>query len=384
VKKEILLVTSWPFPHVGGVSSHLELLSSKLGISKSEVINFAHVCKEMGMGPRGLIYAFRKRIRKAMKRENISLFAEALATLLSREHSEIVHCHDAMATWAALRAKAKSREILKIVSTVHGPVSRHMIEEGYSIHSPDVKKVIQCEKVAWNGSDAIIAVDQTQAEIIRSQGGEPSKISVIPNAVDIGRIEQIAASLRISRMNNRPWVLIPRRLSLKNGVEFAIQALACINPRPLLLLAGNGQERERLELLVTDLELGKDVIFLGNLEHNIMIPLMAACDVVIIPSVPVHGIEEATSIAALEAMALRKPVIASAIGGLKEMISNGDNGVLVPPTDINRLAHSISTILNDPATASQIGKNARQTVEERFSADHWFAKHMDVYLKLLS
>jgi glycosyltransferase involved in cell wall biosynthesis len=379
--KEILLVTSWVFPHLGGVSSHLSLLASKLSIQESDVISYKHICAEPNLFLTRIVRAAKRFSKQLMKKETVSFYSKILSTVIAEQECSIVHCHDAMATWAALRARNKYHKKYKIISTVHGPVSRHMIEEGYLPDSADVKKVNECEQEAWKGSDEIICVDEGQAEIIKSQGADPNKITIIENAVDVDKILKMANAIPITRKDEREWVLVPRRLSPKNGIEYIIRAMTFITKKPRLLLAGNGLDRERLEALVISLGLKNDVLFLGGLDHSVLLPIMSASDVIVIPSVPVHGIEEATSIAAIEAMALGKIVIASNIGGLKMLIRNQVNGILVPPADPSCLAEKICMVLADKNKSQIIGNSARKTVLEKFSVALWFDKHMEIYLR---
>lgn len=383
-KKRILLVTSWVYPHIGGVSSHLLLLARKLGITDYNVVSFKDIIEIQSRGMKRFETTLLRHSRRLFKRETISIFAKTLSNIIQEKDCDIVHCHDAMATWAAIRSRRKSGRRFKIVSTVHGPVSRHMLEEGYAPDSADVKKVVQCEKEAWREADAIIAVDTLQGKIIENQGGDPRKIMVIPNAVDIGQIEKFANALPVSRQHDRPWIFVPRRLAPKNGIEYIIRAMKCIDhtPGPLLLLAGDGQERQRLEDLVRELDLVKDVVFLGYLDHAAMLPLMRIADVVAIPSVPAYGIEEATSIAAIEAMALSKPVVASAIGGLKELLVNGENGILVPPADPESLAVAISDLITNESKRVAFGHAAHQTVIAFFSDSLWFERIQRVYSRV--
>lgn len=381
--KKVLLVTSWPFPHLGGVSSHIQLLASRLNIHESEVVNFRHIYEESIPLTNRLLKALERYSRKLLKMETISIYSKTLSFILAKKEFEIVHCHDAMATWAAIRARNATRKNFKIISTVHGPVSLHMMEDGYLPDSSDVKKVIKCEKEAWKESDAIICVDSGQTEIVKSQGADLQKIIIIPNAVDIDKINNYAKAFPITKKDNCNWILVPRRLSPKNGVEYAIRALSLIEHKPKLLLAGTGLERKSLEELVKQLGLQDDVVFLGGLEHSVLLPIMLAADIIAIPSVPVYGIEEATSIAAIEAMALGKPVISSNIGGLKLLITDDVNGILVPPADPDRLAECITKLLLDKQKCVNLGIVARKTVEEKFSVDLWFDKHKRVYSKVL-
>jgi glycosyltransferase involved in cell wall biosynthesis len=326
--------------------------------------------------------AIERKIRKFLRKEMISLYAENLRSIILSKEFKIVHCHDVMATWAGVKARNQSNRDFRIVSTVHGPVSRHMVEEGLPVDSVDVKKVIECEKEAWDACDAIIAVDKNQAEMVRLNGAHPEKITVIPNAVDLGRIKKMAYALPFCNNTGRPWILVPRRLTPKNGVEFVIRAMSYLAPRPLLLLAGDGLEKRRLEELITELGLDHDVIFLGGLQHTILLPLMLASKIVVIPSIPIHGIEEATSIAAIEAMALGKVVIASEVGGLKELLVDRLNGILVPPGNARELAASITDVLRNNELSVTIRNNAMETAKEKFSADIWFQKHLQVYDKI--
>lgn len=379
----VVLVTSWLYPHVGGVSSHIQLLSRKLGISDSEVISFRQIEVPSESRVKWALQRMRWHAHKMLNVETISLHAAALTSLLSTLRYEIVHCHDAMATWAALRARGRFGKQFKIVSTIHGPVSRHMIEAGFTAESPDVKKVEKYEREAWAGCDLIIAVDTTQHDIAIEQGADVRKIRIIPNAVDCTVLERQVKVLPLARSESRAWAFVPRRLSPKNGIEYAIRAIAMMKQPPRLLIAGNGPEREKLMDLSDELGVGHLVNFLGALDHEIMMPMMASADVVLVPSIPIHGIVEATSIAAIEAMAIGRPVIASEIGGLRELIQNGVNGILVPPASPQELAKAIENLLSSPQLRHSIGDSAKRSVLEKFSSELWFSRHLAAYSEAL-
>lgn len=378
----VLLVTSWEYPHLGGVSSHIGLLAQCLNIDDDDVISFRHIIDYSKYGLRRFIFLAERQVKRALKRETISQYAARLQAILEAHDADVVHCHDAMAAWAALKARHATGKKYKIVVTVHGPFSRHMVEEGASPDSPDVLKVAECERIAWTKSDAIIAVDKTQADVVQSQGGDRAKIHVIENAVDVEKVTARAAALPVVNSSKQPWVFVPRRLTPKNGIEYAIRAIASMKSRPRLLLAGNGIELTKLEHLAHELGVEKDVLFCGGLEHAVMIPLMAAADAVLIPSVPVHGIEEATSIATLEAMALGKAVIATTVGGLKELIHHEVEGILVPPRDSAAIAAALRRLLASAPLRSRLGKNARKAVQQRFSVAQWIERVRSVYHSL--
>lgn len=380
----VALATSWVFPHVGGVSSHMTLLANQLGIKLPQVISSAHIDAYSSTASTRLQSALKRNLRKLLGAETISLRASQLIPIFDSVECDIVHCHDVMATWAAIRAKEAGRKKYKIVSTLHGPVSNVMVEEGFSPDAPDVVKVRRCEQECWPKCDALIAVDTMQADIAVGQGADRSRIGIIPNAVDLEQIDALSRSLPLEKGAGERWIMVPRRMAPKNGVEFAIRALTHLRNKPRLLIAGTGPQREYLEQLVGDLNLKEHVVFLGGLGHSLLIPLMAASDLVVVPSIPIHGIEEATSLSAIEAMALKKPVIASNIGGLKELITSGTDGLLVPPKELVALAEAFAAVLDDPALSRKLGEEARKTVDKKFSVALWFDRHLSVYEKALA
>lgn len=108
----------------------------------------------------------------------------------------------------------------------------------------------------------------------------------------------------------------------KNGVHIAIEAMKYVKARVQLWIAGDGEERKNLERLVSTLGLEEKVKFLGFVDSKEMVSLMNQTRGIIIPSIPVSGVIEASSISALEGMSVGKPIIASNIGGLQEIIKD--------------------------------------------------------------
>jgi glycosyltransferase involved in cell wall biosynthesis len=114
--------------------------------------------------------------------------------------------------------------------------------------------------------------------------------------------------------------------------------------------------------------------------HN----LYEASDIVLIPSVHSHGVEEATSISALEAMSCRSPVIASAIGGLKEILIDGEDGLLVEEKNKEALAQAISLLLKDPEYAAKLASKARYKMEREYSHLSAAERFEKAYVKVLN
>jgi len=169
---------------------------------------------------------------------------------------------------------------------------------------------------------------------------------------------------------NKAVILCPRRLVKKTGVKYAV--LACVHLKNkikdfVLVCAGDGREKTTIKELIKRHELEDNVLLLGAVEHNKMSNLYNAADVVVIPSIHVAGLEEATSISALEAMASGIPVVASNIGGLKDIIKTDFNGVLVPEENEKELADAIYEILTNRETYDSISHNSVEFVRENLS-----------------
>lgn len=129
---------------------------------------------------------------------------------------------------------------------------------------------------------------------------------------------------------------------------------------PILLYAGNGPQLEDLERIRREMAHGDDVRFLG---YRPDVPqLMAGADLCVIPSVW----QDAFPLAVLEAMAMGKPIVATAVGGIPEMIDSQEVGLLVPPSDPDRLAAAIQRLLADPAERKGMGIASKRRVAETF------------------
>jgi len=155
-------------------------------------------------------------------------------------------------------------------------------------------------------------------------------------------------------------------------------------PEVKLWLAGDGIEEEACRKLVREYRLDERVAFLGGVPRDVILMLSSIAAATLIPSVPSNGVVEATSIAAIEAMACRVPVVASSIGGLVELINDDSNGFLVSPGDPEQLAAAVRNILRDGASIQQIVENARLRVEQRYSTPVWMAAIRQVYERVLS
>jgi len=242
-------------------------------------------------------------------------------------------------------------------------------------------------KVLLAHADAVIAPSRELAEKSRIiNHGRPAYY--IPNGVDPEEfrpevdVRSVAADHGIPQ--DRPVVLCPRRLAPKNGVIYFARALPLIHaqcPRACYLIAGHGgfeEEAARVAQAVREVGVEGQVIFTGDVPHDCMPALMVLAEVVVFPS-----LQEATSIAGLEAMAAGRPVVATRVGGLPEIVAQGETGLLVPPRDPRALAHAVVSLLRDGPRRARYGSAARQRVMERFSWKMIAERTLHVYREVL-
>ena len=166
------------------------------------------------------------------------------------------------------------------------------------------------------------------------------------------------------------------RLDEQKGYPVLFEA-ATLLPNAVFALAGEGPERRGLEALAAGLGIADRVHFLG---HRTDIPrLLAACDVFALPS-----LYEGTSLAVLEAMAARRAVVSSAIGGTDELIDDGESGLLVPPGDAPALAAAIGRLLADRGLRESFGARARERVEADFTRQAMADRVTAIYERVLA
>ena len=179
--------------------------------------------------------------------------------------------------------------------------------------------------------------------------------------------------------NGRRRVIVPRRLFPKNGVEYFVRAMPLLR-RELdveALIVGDGPERSQLEALARELGVADAVRFMGARPNTEMPALYAEADVAVFPS-----LMEATSVAALEAMSCGRPVAASRVGGLPEIVDE-EVGTLFRPADPEDLASRLGALLRD-ADLAQMGRRARERVVQRWSLERLARRHQEIYRTLLN
>ena len=233
-------------------------------------------------------------------------------------------------------------------------------------------------------TDLSLAVSQGVKEYLVSEIGlDPATVRVVPNGVDVAALDAARPGPVVRRElglpEDAPVIGLVGRLDhWGKGHKELFTAMARIRERHPVhaLIVGGGRRAAEMRQLAESLGLADAVHFLG--QRRDVPDLLNAMDVFVLPSY-----SEGVSLALLEAMAAGRPVIATAVGGLPEVVTDGDTGLLIPPRDPEALAQALERLLADPAWARQLGAHARDHVREHYSLERLGREINEIYAKLV-
>jgi glycosyltransferase involved in cell wall biosynthesis len=234
-------------------------------------------------------------------------------------------------------------------------------------------------------TDHTIACSQWVSRFDKRVRGIPGdKLTVVHNYVDLQRFDPALYDASEPRRTLGPpeqtVVGTVGRLSKVKGIEYALKAAKLVVSEGWdirLVVVGDGPLRAELESHADELGIRDRVLFTGYRQD---VPLlMKAFDIFVLPSV-----SEPFGMVVAEAMAMGKPVVASDVGGVSEMVVDGRNGLLVAPGDSTALAEAMRQLLNDEELVNELGSNGRRTVEEQFDLDTMVRRTENVYSTLLA
>jgi len=232
---------------------------------------------------------------------------------------------------------------------------------------------IALQRQAYRCAHCVVANSGAAARQLQSEGIAADRIAVIPNGVSIDRFAPRVAMRPVST------VLTVANLRTEKAHEVLLAAAARLvgaHPQLQFQIAGDGPRLAELRALAQSLGLAPHVTFLGHRED---VPaLLAGADVFVLPSR-----SEAFPNGAIEAMAAGLPVVASAVGGLLDLIESGRTGLLVPADNPEAPAQPLGSLIVSPARASLLGAAAREDVTRRYSFDRMVRSFEDLYLSHL-
>jgi glycosyltransferase involved in cell wall biosynthesis len=244
------------------------------------------------------------------------------------------------------------------------------------------------QRYACQFADRILVNADAVKDWLVKDGYDPSKITIIPNGVDLSRFDGAPEPGRLRRElglpDGTPLVAVVSRLTRLKGLEYFLEAAAAMRtsvPDARFLVVGETSPMDRpylgeLQQYAERLGVADRVIFTG-LRTDVP-TLLASVNVAVMPS-----LNEALSNVLLESMASGAPTVATRVGGTPEALVDGVTGLLVPPADTTALAAAIVRLLNDPPLAAHLGRAARMRIADAYSVKRMVRATEDVYHELL-
>jgi glycosyltransferase involved in cell wall biosynthesis len=290
--------------------------------------------------------------------------------LIREIHPDIVHLHSRRGadTWGALAARAAGVSRVILSRRVDDPPGAGMIRRWK--YGP------------W--CDHIIAISEGIRQVLIEWGVPPGKVTCVRSALDLTPYERETDPEGFRKQRgiplDAPLVVTMAQLIHRKGYRVLLEAIPRILqrvPDARFLFCGEGADRPALEALVAEKNLRQHVQFTGFVSD---IPtLLAAADVVAHPA-----LREGLGIAILEAMGMGKPVVASAVGGIPEVIAPPDTGFLIEPGDANALADYLIRLLEDADLRRKIGEASALRIRKEFNVDNMVAGNLAVYYRVLA
>ncbi len=298
--------------------------------------------------------------------------------------ADVVHSH----TWYANLAGHLASLLYGVphLVTVHSleplrPWKAEQLGGGYALSS-------WCERVAVEAAAGVIAVSEgMRADVLAAYPAvPPDRVRVIRNGIDTDEYAPDAATDVLARYGvdpSRPSVIFVGRITRQKGVPVLLRAAANLDPAAQLVLCAGQPDTPELaaevESLVADLRAARSgVIWIPEmLPKRAVIQLLTHATVFACPS-----LYEPLGIVNLEAMACGTAVVASAVGGIPEVVSDGETGLLVPPDDTEALADALNSLLRDPARAAALGRAGRERAVAEFGWQAVAAQTAALYAEL--
>ncbi|MEM4312048.1 MAG: glycosyltransferase family 4 protein [Nitrososphaerales archaeon] len=365
-----IFILSWEYPPriVGGISRHVEGIAEALNKMKNEVhiitLDFPNTPDFEDRG--ALIHRVKVEIPSQDFYRWVFLFNhffEKRVGYIINKYGKpnIIHAHDWLTAIAGINLKHLLR--VPLVFTFHSTESKRAM----GIKSEESRMIYSIEWWASFEATRVITVSHSMKdEIIYLYNVPPEKVKVIPNGINLSKfnfsLDRSAVRKYFGLSDNEIVLLAVGRLTWQKGFDNLIKAMPLILQRfynTKLIIVGEGHLRRDLKTLAYQLGVGDKVRFYGFLNDDDLLKMYKVTDILTIPSN-----YEPFGIVALEGMASGLPIIVSGVDGLKEIVQNDINGVVVYPNDPNNLANAIIKVISDREYYNWLVKNAHERVKK--------------------
>jgi glycosyltransferase involved in cell wall biosynthesis len=374
------------YPNIGGVANHIYYLAremSRLGLDV-HIITSKQCNQSISLELSSSIKLHRLEINDKCKGINLINRSFSYLTKLYNlnEDNTIIHLHG---------MELPSYLLKMLFPNSHAVWTNH--SSGF-LRSFELKnrQYIYC-KIYFSKMDAIIS-PSVEINLCSQETWPKMNCYYIPNGVDTTEFcpksndDRLIMRQKLGIGEDQFVIFIPRRWVEKNGIIYLIKSITLIDKellkKAVFLFAGNqsiGAEPWYINSIQDEISKVSgfaNIILLGDILHDKMVQYYSIANLVIIPS-----LIEAVSLAALEAMSMGIPIIATKVGGLPEIIHHEKTGLLVSPKSSQELADMITRCLTEDRLISELGRNARQFVCDNYTWQNIASKTINIYQKVM-
>jgi len=294
----------------------------------------------------------------------------ALSEFIRVNEIQLIHTHNIKADIHGVLAGAKTKT--PVVATNHGWTDADAKLRFYETIDAFVLR---------HFVKRVVAVSRSAKEWMLKRGIPPDKIDIVRNGTPLreSKVASPEARKQLGLTDDALTIGAVGRLSPEKGHRFLIEAAGRIlekDPRVRFVVFGEGPSQSELEGLVNSRGL-KDKVTLAGFQPDPDV-IYGALDILVQPS-----LREATPLVILEAMSFGKPIIAARVGGVPDLITDNETGVLIPPASVEALSGSIMRLLKDGALRVRLGERAREVARREFSVEKMTQSYSKVYEEVL-
>lgn len=287
---------------------------------------------------------------------------------------DVMHVHYAVpnAVSAVLARQMLAPQELKVVTTLHGT--------DITLVGND-PNYLETTRFGVVESDAVTVVSEFLGRATREQLGNNLEIDVVPNFIEPERFEQASqgpGARRWAKPGEKLLVHISNFRPVKRVLDVMEVFRRVRQTQPVrLLLVGDGPDRGKIERYCRDCDVCDSITFIGNLPQ--VEEVLAGADLFLLPSET-----ESFGLAALEALACEVPVVATTVGGIPDVVSDGEDGFLCGVGDVEAMSDRCLELLADDERRRQFGRRGRRKAIEKFSEDRVVKQYRAVYERVLA
>jgi glycosyltransferase involved in cell wall biosynthesis len=298
------------------------------------------------------------------------LVMRGMARSIASSRADVLHTHDYKTNILGGLVARRADRSMPWVATVH-------------LHTATTRRLLVYRAVdlfLLRLADRVITVSRDQRRLLLRRGVDRRRLVLVPNVIDADAFAARVGDRSVTRRDlevppDAPLIALVGRLTSQKGVDSFLDAACQVrsgHPQARFIVAGTGSDRAALEARCRELGLNGVVRFLGY--RSDVAALLGASDVVVLPSR-----SEGLPVVLLEALAVGRPIVATAVGGVPDLLTHGRTALLIPPHSADAVAEGVSRLIADPGLAGRLAEAGARHVRAHYSPQHAARRMAAIY-----